>query len=128
MFFTPEIEKVFRAANSAISPANSGEKLLCLDGGGIRGLIHIQVLRALERACGRPLYELFDWVAGTSTGGILALCIAHKRSLAHARSLYFSMKDEVFCGKRPYDTLPLEKVMKREFGEHTIMTDVTHPK
>ncbi len=120
-------ERFLRSANP-VTPAVAGEKLLCLDGGGIRGLILIQVLRAVERCCNRPIHELFDWVAGTSTGGILALCIAHKRSLMHARGLYFMMKDDVFCGKRPYDTTPLEKVMKREFGEHTVMTDVEHPK
>ena len=53
------------------------ERLLCLDGGGIKGLVLIQMLIALEREAGRPTRELFDWVAGTSTGGILALAIIH---------------------------------------------------
>lgn len=53
------------------------DRLLCLDGGGIKGLVLIQMLIALERAAGRPTRELFDWVAGTSTGGILALAIIH---------------------------------------------------
>ena len=51
-------------------------QVLCLDGGGIRGLILIQILLAIERATGQPTRNLFDWVAGTSTGGILALGIA----------------------------------------------------
>lgn len=53
------------------------DRLLCLDGGGIKGLVLIQMLIALEREAGRPVRELFDWVAGTSTGGILALAIIH---------------------------------------------------
>lgn len=53
------------------------DRLLCLDGGGIKGLVLIQMLIALEREAGRPTRELFDWVAGTSTGGILALAIIH---------------------------------------------------
>lgn len=53
------------------------DKLLCLDGGGIKGLVLIQLLIALEREAGRPTRELFDWIAGTSTGGILALAIIH---------------------------------------------------
>lgn len=53
------------------------DRLLCLDGGGIKGLVLIQMLIALEREAGQPIRELFDWVAGTSTGGILALAIIH---------------------------------------------------
>ncbi len=48
-------------------------RVLAIDGGGIRGLVPALVLDALERRTGRRTAELFDFVAGTSTGGILAL-------------------------------------------------------
>jgi calcium-independent phospholipase A2 len=52
-------------------------RLLSLDGGGIRGLVLIVLLRALQRhALGAPIKRLFDWIAGTSTGAILALALA----------------------------------------------------
>jgi calcium-independent phospholipase A2 len=54
-----------------------GLKILTLDGGGIRGLVLIQLLLALEKKTGRSIRECFDWIAGTSTGGILALGIVH---------------------------------------------------
>ena len=48
-------------------------RILALDGGGIRGIIPAVLLAELERRTRRPIAELFDLIAGTSTGGILAL-------------------------------------------------------
>lgn len=47
-------------------------KILAIDGGGIRGLIPALVLAEIETRTGRPVSSLFDLVAGTSTGAILA--------------------------------------------------------
>jgi uncharacterized protein len=52
-------------------------KVLSIDGGGIRGLIPAVVLAAVEERCGKRIAEAFDLLAGTSTGGILALALAH---------------------------------------------------
>jgi len=49
------------------------QKILSIDGGGIRGLIPAVVLDRIEQRTSRPIAELFDVIAGTSTGGILAL-------------------------------------------------------
>lgn len=48
-------------------------KILSIDGGGIRGIIPAMVLAAIESRTRQPVARLFDLVAGTSTGGILAL-------------------------------------------------------
>lgn len=48
-------------------------KILSIDGGGIRGIIPAMVLAEIERQTGRPACDLFDLIAGTSTGGIIAL-------------------------------------------------------
>lgn len=104
------------------------DRLLCLDGGGIKGLVLIQMLIALEKAAGRPTRELFDWVAGTSTGGILALAVIHGKSMEYLRCLYFRMKEQVFKGSRPYESAPLEDFLKKEFGENTKMTDIRYPR
>ena len=50
-------------------------KILSIDGGGIRGIIPCIILAELRRRLGKNLYEVFDLIAGTSTGGIIALGI-----------------------------------------------------
>jgi uncharacterized protein len=51
-------------------------KILAIDGGGIRGIIPAMLLAHIESITGRPIAGLFDLIAGTSTGGILALGLA----------------------------------------------------
>jgi patatin-like phospholipase/acyl hydrolase len=50
-------------------------RVLSIDGGGIRGIIPALVLCHLEERTGRPVGGLFDLVAGTSTGGIIAAAL-----------------------------------------------------
>lgn len=50
-------------------------KILAIDGGGIRGMIPAVVLAGLEQKKGRKIAEMFDLIAGTSSGGILALVL-----------------------------------------------------
>jgi patatin-like phospholipase/acyl hydrolase len=48
-------------------------KILAIDGGGIRGIIPAMILAEIEKRTGQKIAHLFDMIAGTSTGGILAL-------------------------------------------------------
>ena len=50
-------------------------RVLSIDGGGIRGLIPAVVLTEIEERSGKRIWELFDLIAGTSTGGILACAL-----------------------------------------------------
>ncbi|CAD5113603.1 DgyrCDS2764 [Dimorphilus gyrociliatus] len=109
----------------AAKQRRSGDRVLCMDGGGIKGLVLIKLLLALEKIAKKPVRELYDWIAGTSTGGILALYIAMGKPLLDAQSMYFRLKNETFKGSRPYDATPLEDFMKREFGEFTTMNEIT---
>lgn len=43
----------------------------------MRGLIQIEILSAIERCTGRKIIDLFDWIIGTSTGGIVALGLVY---------------------------------------------------
>ncbi len=59
---------------------NNPVKILSIDGGGIRGIIPAIVLAEIERRTNRPIASLFDLIAGTSTGGILALGLTVPKS------------------------------------------------
>lgn len=48
-------------------------RILCLDGGGVKGVIVAKILEEIEERTGRKIYELFDVIAGTSAGGIITL-------------------------------------------------------
>lgn len=68
------------------------KKILSIDGGGIRGIIPAMVLAALEERTRVPTAEIFDLIAGTSTGGILALGLSRPDDEGNAR---FSAEDLV---------------------------------
>ncbi len=70
--------------------------ILCLDGGGIRGILTLQLLKELETIAGIPSYELFDMVAGTSTGGIIAALIAAGKKAVKIEELYEQLVKQVF--------------------------------
>ena len=55
----------------------AGSRILFLDGGGVKGLGMIEVLSHIEMVTGRKIVELFDWIVGTSIGGMIALGLVH---------------------------------------------------
>jgi patatin-like phospholipase/acyl hydrolase len=73
-------------------------RVLAIDGGGIRGLIPSLVLAELERRAGRQTFELFDVIAGTSTGGILAcaLCAPDPLPAEQLVAIYEEEGPEIF--------------------------------
>ncbi|XP_041774229.1 85/88 kDa calcium-independent phospholipase A2 isoform X4 [Anopheles merus] len=107
---------------------NGRGRLLCLDGGGIRGLVLAQMLLEIENLAQTPIVHLFDWIAGTSTGGILALALGCGKTMKQCMCLYLRMKDQAFVGSRPYPSDQLETVLKEQLGEFTVMSDIKHPR
>ncbi|MCG8339804.1 MAG: patatin-like phospholipase family protein [Cytophagales bacterium] len=55
--------------------ANKKIKILCVDGGGIKGVIPARILQAIEQTTQQRIFELFDIAIGTSTGGLVVLSL-----------------------------------------------------
>jgi len=109
-------------------------KLLALDGGGIRGMISIEVLaeieRVLQKELGRDdsfrLSDYFDYIAGTSTGAIIAACLAMGKRVDEIRTFYKESGGAMFrrAGflrklRYKFQHLPLAGKLKEVFGEDT---------
>lgn len=52
------------------------KRILAIDGGGINGVLPAAFLAAIEDTTGKRIVDHFDLIAGTSTGGIIALALA----------------------------------------------------
>ena len=79
-------------------PKDRRFRILSIDGGGIRGIFPAAVLAGLERRYtgGRSIASYFDLVAGTSTGGILALGLGAGYAAGELLDLYVARGCEVF--------------------------------
>jgi uncharacterized protein len=105
------------------------KRILSIDGGGIRGILPLALLTEIETRRG-PCADLFDMVAGTSIGGIIATGLAHRVS---AKAIYDMLMDDggtifaktlvtdVFNAVQPkYDAAPLEGYLAQTFGNATL--------
>lgn len=79
--------------------------LLSIDGGGIRGIIPAVALDRLESTTGRPARETFSFIAGTSTGAIIAAALAAGIPASRILQLYLDRAGEVFTGCSLLNTL-----------------------
>ncbi len=70
--------------------------LLSIDGGGTRGIITLMMLDKLEHDTGKPCYELFDYISGTSVGAIIAGGIAVGKTAAELLTIFEQFIDDVF--------------------------------
>src|SRR5580692_10244311 len=107
-------------------------RMLALDGGGIRGLVTLGILEKIEKlvkeGTGRELCDYFDYIAGTSTGAIIAAGLARGMTTADLIDFYNS------CGKQMFDPSfvierikylytadPLKAKLQEVFGRDTTL-------
>ena len=113
-------------------------RILSIDGGGVRGIIPACVLAALEQTTGKPAREHFDFVAGTSTGAVIAGALAAGIPAERLVSLYERRGPELFR-KIPvltflrrvvvgtmYDVKTVNRMLAEELGDQAgwTMNDV----
>lgn len=80
-------------------------RILSLDGGGIRGVLTARLLERIQEQL--PWFmDSIDLIAGTSTGGILALALASGKTPSEVREMYEELGTEVFRTERlPFQEL-----------------------
>ena len=62
--------------------------ILSIDGGGLRGVVPLTILKTIEAKTGKRIHELFNFMAGTSTGGLITAAISIKNPLHPTTPLY----------------------------------------
>ena len=117
-------------------PSERRFRILSVDGGGIRGILPAAILSEFEcrHLQGQAIGDYFDLIAGTSTGGIIALGLAAGLPAADIRDMYVEHGAEIFppLGKRfqrlrrglrfvrslrhyQYEREPLERLLRQTF-------------
>jgi len=114
----------------------SPRKLLALDGGGIRGVLTLQVLIRMEELLREQsgqgdnfrLCNFFDYIGGTSTGAIIAAGLARSMSAKELSDFYMkagpAMFDKsfiLFRLRHLYESKPLQEELQKTFGKDTTL-------
>lgn len=109
-------------------------RVISIDGGGIRGLVTTVLFQRILASPGlETLFDNVNLLAGTSTGGLLALAISHHLDLQTIRDVYVKKGPDIFddswlddlvdLGKltgADYDIKPLRRELRRLFGGTTL--------
>jgi len=107
--------------------------ILTIDGGGIRGIFPAKFLanfedRLVDLKCRKThIYEHFDFISGTSTGGIIAIALALGIPAREIHDLYMEHAAVIFWNKQPwykrlsysrYQSAILEEKVRETFRNH----------
>ncbi|MES2848225.1 MAG: patatin-like phospholipase family protein, partial [Bacteroidota bacterium] len=120
------------------------KRILALDGGGIRGALSLGYLQQVEDILrtqhgNDPKFRLchyFDLIGGTSTGSIIAACLAIGKNVKEIKDMYMELGGEIFEKKYTwwnifkrikagYDSGPLEAQLQKVFGTDTTLESDT---
>ena len=111
------------------------KRLLAVDGGGIRGVLALEVLQRIEDLLkansGNPDFRLadyFDYIAGTSTGGIIAAGLSNGMLVEEILAFYQEAGGQMFVKanllrrlRYKFEDEPLAAQIKQVFGVDTTL-------
>ncbi|GMP72912.1 hypothetical protein CsSME_00030795 [Camellia sinensis var. sinensis] len=96
--------EILRRAIRGRPVPRQGLRILSMDGGGMKGMATVQMLKEIEKGTGKQIHEVFDLICGTSTGGMLAVALAIKlMSLEKCEEIYKNLGKLVFADPVPKD-------------------------
>ncbi|KAL9606564.1 MAG: hypothetical protein Q9179_000289 [Wetmoreana sp. 5 TL-2023] len=128
-----------------LKPPTAGINILSIDGGGVRGAVPLEFLSILQEILGDdcPIQDLFDLAFGTSSGGLIVLCLFIRQwGVEQCVRVFDTITREFFRGQRRkgsgflgcirhlascwlsdgiYDVKALEVVLKDVFGAYERM-------
>ncbi|TMS05975.1 Calcium-independent phospholipase A2-gamma [Larimichthys crocea] len=117
-----------------------GIRILSIDGGGLRGLLALQTLQKLEALTGKPIYKLFDYICGVSTGAVLGFMLGvFQIPLSECDDLYRKLGSDVFkqnvivgtvkmgWNHAFYDSEAWENILREKMGSHLLVETSRNP-
>jgi len=122
-------------AETRLQP-NGSKKLLAIDGGGIRGVLSLEVLKQIEDTLkaksAQPttfrLADYFDYIAGTSTGGIIASGLSIGMAVDEIMQFYCDAGAQMFVKanllkrlRSKFEDEPLANMLRKVFGTDTTL-------
>lgn len=126
-----------RSLSQHLDPNEGPKRILALDGGGVKGILTLGMLQAIEaelrRRSGNPrlvLSDYYDLIGGTSTGAIIASGLALGKSVEDMIRLYQDLGPQVFGKSRArgvlrvqFDSKKLRKALAGVLTTKTLGTD-----
>jgi patatin-like phospholipase/acyl hydrolase len=89
--------------------------ILCIDGGGLRGIVPIHILKKVEELSGKKIQDSFDMFAGTSTGGLITSCMALRDEQDPARPKFTIQQIEDIYTTKGSTIFPVRNALGRFF-------------
>ena len=106
-------------------------KILCIDGGGIRGVFSLEILKMFQEDLGKDVFQKFDCFSGTSTGALIVSALLRgygPRELIHFYTIFgrkiFPKRRKHVTEEAKYSHDFLQTILKTTLSEKTTFADL----